>query len=78
MRVIGIDPGLRNLGWGVIDTDGSRMSHVANGIVHGTGEALAARLLALYEGLTEVVAPLSPPTPPRSNRPSSTATARAR
>ena len=43
MRVIGIDPGLRNLGWGVIDADGSRMGHVANGIVHGTGDGLAAR-----------------------------------
>ncbi len=62
MRVIGIDPGLRNLGWGVIDTEGSRMSHVANGIVHGTGEALAVRLLALYEGLSEVVARYAPDT----------------
>jgi crossover junction endodeoxyribonuclease RuvC len=62
MRVIGIDPGLRNLGWGVIDTDGNRMSHVANGIVHGTGEVLAARLLALYEGLTDVVARFAPDT----------------
>ena len=32
MRVLGIDPGLRNLGWGVIDVAGSRLSHVANGI----------------------------------------------
>ncbi|MCB1357937.1 MAG: crossover junction endodeoxyribonuclease RuvC [Maritimibacter sp.] len=66
MRVIGIDPGLRNLGWGVIDTDGNRMSHVANGIVHGTvkgketGTALAARLLALYEGLSAVIARFAP------------------
>lgn len=60
MRVIGIDPGLRNLGWGVIDTDGSRISHVANGIVHGTGTALAERLLALHRGLTEVVARYAP------------------
>ena len=62
MRVIGIDPGLRNLGWGVIDADGSRMTHVANGIVHGTGEALAARLLALFDGLSEVVARYAPDT----------------
>jgi crossover junction endodeoxyribonuclease RuvC len=60
MRVIGIDPGLRNLGWGVIDTAGSRISHVANGIVHGEGEDLAARLLALFEGLSEVVARFAP------------------
>ena len=36
MRVIGIDPGLRNLGWGVIDVDGVRMRHVGNGICHST------------------------------------------
>ena len=62
MRVIGIDPGLRNLGWGVIDADGSRMSHVANGIVHGTGETLAVRLLALHQGLSEIVARYRPET----------------
>jgi len=62
MRVIGIDPGLRNLGWGVIDTDGSRMSHVANGIIHGTGAVLAKRLLALHEGLTDVLARYAPDT----------------
>ena len=62
MRVIGIDPGLRNLGWGVIDADGSRMSHVANGIVHGTGTALADRLLALHRELSDVVARFAPDT----------------
>ncbi|TYB80953.1 crossover junction endodeoxyribonuclease RuvC [Maritimibacter fusiformis] len=60
MRVIGIDPGLRNLGWGVIDTDGSRLSHVANGIVHGSGTALGERLLALFDGLSEVMARYAP------------------
>ena len=64
MRVIGIDPGLRNLGWGVIDTEGNRMSHVANGIVQGTGTALAERLLALYEGLSAVIARFAPTTTP--------------
>lgn len=55
MRIIGIDPGLRNLGWGIIDSDGSRISHVANGVIHGAGEALADRLLALFDGLSEVI-----------------------
>lgn len=54
MRVIGIDPGLRNMGWGVIDVAGSRLSHVANGVCHGVGDALADRLLALHLALTEV------------------------
>lgn len=56
MRVIGIDPGLRNLGWGVIDVAGSRLSHVANGICHSDGGDgdLALRLLSLHAQLTEV------------------------
>lgn len=62
MRVIGIDPGLRNLGWGVIETDGSRISHVANGIVHSAGSLLADRLLALFDGLSAVIDAHAPDT----------------
>ena len=60
MRVLGIDPGLRNLGWGVIDVDGSRLSHVANGVCKSRGDDIAARLLSLHQQLTaihEVYAP---------------------
>lgn len=61
MRVIGIDPGLRNLGWGMIDVAGSRLSHVANGICHSDGAApLAERLLSLYRQLTEVIGTYAP------------------
>lgn len=62
MRVIGIDPGLRNMGWGVIDVAGSRLSHVANGVCHGVGDALADRLLALHIALSEVVSKYAPDT----------------
>ncbi|SHG51676.1 crossover junction endodeoxyribonuclease RuvC [Cognatishimia maritima] len=55
MRVLGIDPGLRNMGWGIIDVAGSRISHVANGICHSVGSDLAVRLLSLHEQLTDVV-----------------------
>ena len=59
MRVIGIDPGLRNLGGGVIEALGSRITHVANGICHsapGEGEGdLALRLVSLHAQLTEVM-----------------------
>jgi crossover junction endodeoxyribonuclease RuvC len=58
MRVLGIDPGLRNLGWGVIEVTGARLTHVANGICHSApshDSDLAARLLSLFEQLTEVV-----------------------
>ncbi len=54
-RVIGIDPGLRNLGWGIIDISGSRLTHVANGICVSEGATLAERLLSLHRQLTEVV-----------------------
>ncbi len=55
MRILGIDPGLRNLGWGVIDVQGSRLGHVANGIIHSEGDDLATRLLSLFTALTGVV-----------------------
>ncbi|MBU2991968.1 crossover junction endodeoxyribonuclease RuvC [Octadecabacter sp. 1_MG-2023] len=62
MRVLGIDPGLRNMGWGVIHVDGSRLSHVANGVcVSGTGD-LAQRLMRLHTALSEVVATYAPDT----------------
>jgi crossover junction endodeoxyribonuclease RuvC len=56
MRVIGIDPGLRNMGWGVIDADGSRLRHVANGICRSDGDDLASRLLSLHTQLSQVFA----------------------
>ena len=62
MRVLGIDPGLRNLGWGVIQIAGSRLTHVANGIIHSEGTDLAPRLLSLYRALTEVVRTHAPDT----------------
>lgn len=60
MRVLGIDPGLRNLGWGVIDADGPRLRHVANGICHSSGSDLAMRLLSLHQQLTDVVTRFAP------------------
>ena len=61
MRVMGIDPGLRNMGWGIIDVQGSRISHVANGICHSlASDDLATRLLSLFDQLTDVVATYAP------------------
>jgi len=62
MRVLGIDPGLRNMGWGVIDVVGSRIAHVANGICHSMGTDLGARLLSLHDQLTDVVVTYQPDT----------------
>lgn len=55
MRVIGLDPGLRATGWGVVDSDGCVVSHVANGCCRTSGTNLGERLASLYEQLTEVV-----------------------
>ena len=60
IRVIGIDPGLRTLGWGVIDAEGARLVHVANGLVRPEGEALAERLLSLHTQLAAVIAAHAP------------------
>ena len=56
IRIIGIDPGLRNCGWGIIEADGSRLSFVACGAVHSNAKFdLASRLRQLHEGLTAII-----------------------
>jgi crossover junction endodeoxyribonuclease RuvC len=56
IRIIGIDPGLRNLGWGIIECEGSRLSFVACGSVHSDAAApLAERLRQLHDGLAQVL-----------------------
>lgn len=55
MRVLGIDPGLQNMGWGVIELDGPRLRHIANGVVHSDQGELGVRLLRLYRGLSAVI-----------------------
>ena len=61
IRIIGIDPGLRRTGWGVIDSDGVRLAFVACGaIVSDNEESLGSRLRQIFDGLQEVLARLSP------------------
>jgi crossover junction endodeoxyribonuclease RuvC len=61
IRIIGIDPGLRRTGWGVIDYDGVRLGFVACGsVVSDGGESLGVRLRQLFDGLQEVLERLSP------------------
>src|SRR5712692_4825184 len=56
MRVLGIDPGLRHTGWGVIDVAGNRLSHVADGVVHAPIDLpLSERLVALFRQLGAVL-----------------------
>ena len=61
MRLIGFDPGLRQTGWGVIESDGNRLGHVANGTVSTNASAdLASRLAELYDGLVRIIDQYSP------------------
>ena len=56
IRILGLDPGLRRTGWGVIACQGARLSHVAHGVI-APREALpfAERLLVLLQGISEVI-----------------------
>jgi crossover junction endodeoxyribonuclease RuvC len=61
IRIIGIDPGLRRTGWGVIDSDGVRLVFVACGsVVSDDAASLGYRLRQLFDGLSEVLARLTP------------------
>jgi crossover junction endodeoxyribonuclease RuvC len=61
IRIIGIDPGLRRTGWGIIESDGVRLSYVASGIVTSdAADDLAYRLRGLFDGLCGVIASYSP------------------
>jgi crossover junction endodeoxyribonuclease RuvC len=61
IRLIGLDPGLRRTGWGVVDMAGSMLRYVADGQVASDETAtLAERLVQLFEGLTTVLARWSP------------------
>lgn len=61
MRVLGLDPGLRHTGWGVIDVTGNRLTHVADGVVNSSSKApLHERLVELHDGLVEIIERLVP------------------
>ncbi len=61
VRIIGIDPGLRNTGWGIIEAEGTRLSYVADGSVHSEADApLATRLLQIHTQLAEILERYAP------------------
>jgi crossover junction endodeoxyribonuclease RuvC len=61
VRIIGIDPGLRNTGWGVIEAEGSRLSYVADGSVHSDADcSLAERLVQIHTQLADILAAWAP------------------
>lgn len=61
IRIIGLDPGLRRLGWGVIDVEGARLNWVAHGVILPDEKAeLSTRLLFLFEELGKVIVEYRP------------------
>jgi len=61
IRILGIDPGLRRTGWGVIDVLGNALHFVGSGTVTSRSDAaLSDRLLELYDGLAQVVGDFAP------------------
>lgn len=61
MRVLGVDPGSETTGWGVIETEGRKLSLVEFGVVRARpGEEFPARLLKIFNGIEEIIARLSP------------------
>jgi crossover junction endodeoxyribonuclease RuvC len=59
-RIIGIDPGSRVTGYGIIDTAGQTLRYVASGCIRVKGEALADRLGMIFAGVNEVIDEFQP------------------
>ena len=61
IRILGIDPGLRKTGWGVILSEGTKLSFIACGVVESEQKAtLAERLRQLHDGIAGVIAAHAP------------------
>jgi crossover junction endodeoxyribonuclease RuvC len=61
IRIIGIDPGLRRTGWGVVESLGNALRFIAAGTVRSDDKAaLAARLCQLHDGLSDILAGMAP------------------
>jgi crossover junction endodeoxyribonuclease RuvC len=61
MRILGIDPGSLKMGWGVLETTGTRMRHVSHGVVRLPQETpLPDRLVLLEKAMIELLATYAP------------------
>ena len=61
MRILGIDPGLRHCGWGLIDAAGGKLTYVASGSIHPPATLpLAERLFHLHHSLQQTIASYTP------------------
>jgi crossover junction endodeoxyribonuclease RuvC len=61
VRILGLDPGLGRMGWGVIEVSGTRLSHVAHGVIATrAADGLGLRLLKLHDEVARIIAEFEP------------------
>jgi crossover junction endodeoxyribonuclease RuvC len=61
IRILGLDPGLRRTGWGIVSIEGARLTHVAHGVIKPDETAeFAIRLLTLFEAICEIITAHAP------------------
>lgn len=61
IRILGLDPGLGRMGWGMIALEGTRLSHIGHGVIATRASlGLGLRLMTLHHALADVIARLSP------------------
>ena len=61
IRIFGIDPGLRHMGWGVVELTGTHLSYIASGVISPpSNDVLATRLASLYDALEDRLRMLAP------------------
>ncbi len=59
-RILGIDPGSRITGYGIIDSDGRKSSYVGSGVIRSSNENFLERLIEIFLGIQEVATDFSP------------------
>jgi crossover junction endodeoxyribonuclease RuvC len=61
VRLLGLDPGLRFTGWGIIEVDGNRLCHIADGVIAtDSSDSVPSRLKVLHDALNELIARVAP------------------
>ena len=60
IRILGIDPGSRVTGYGIVDQDGQHIRYIASGCVRARGETLAERLGIIFDGISQVISEYAP------------------
>jgi len=61
IRVLGLDPGLRNTGWSILEKDGSKIRFIAAGVLHSNEKnALPERLVELHQGVLKIIESYEP------------------